>query len=912
MNKKSLVVVESPTKARTIARFLGPDFTVLASNGHIRDLPDKASDVPEKFKKTPWAKTGVNVDDNFSPLYVIPPRKREQVKQLKDALKTADVLYLATDEDREGESISWHLLETLKPKVPVHRLVFHEITKEAIKKAIASPRDVDQALVEAQETRRIVDRLYGYEISPLLWKKVSQGLSAGRVQSVALRLLVERERSRIAFKSASYWGVTIALEKSDSSAKFEAELTQVDGRRIAIGKDFDAETGLLKSGADVLLLGKNNIDEVLKAIEAGTAVVSSIEKKPFTQSAPRPFVTSTLQQEGNSKLRFPAKKTMMVAQQLYENGFITYMRTDSTTLSDQALQAARTLIAREFGSEYLPAQPREYKTNVKNAQEAHEAIRPAGEYFVEPAEIRRKLGEDAFRLYDMIWKRTVACQMKNAEGTRVSIGINCGPGAFRASGKTISFPGFLRAYVEGSDDPEAELADQEKILPPLTEGEALKSAAVTPGEHHTQPPARFTEGSLIKELETRGIGRPSTWARVVDLVLSRSYAFKKGTALVPTFTSFAITNLLEKHFTKICDYEFTARLEDDLDAIARGESAGNAYLKSFYFGNGYPGLKQLIKLGEDEINPAEVCSIKLGDQTENIIELRVGRKGLFLTNGESVASVPGDVVPDEFSLDQARALLEDAQKGPLVLGNEPDTQLAVYLKKGPYGYYVQLGEPEGKKKPKMASLLPGMTAEEVTLEVALKLLGLPRTVGKDPNSGEDVLAANGPYGPYIICGKTSVNLRSLPQAEYSPLIITLEQCLELLADKGKSRGKGSSIEIGRHPQTDALIELKSGFYGPYVTDGEVNASVPKSLDVTEVTLELAVELLAKRREKMLEQGETPGVKKGRSRKAAAKKTATDEAKPAAKTAKKAAAKKTAAKKSSAKKTTKKAPAKKEV
>ncbi|MCC6952501.1 MAG: type I DNA topoisomerase, partial [Deltaproteobacteria bacterium] len=565
MGEKSLVIVESPTKARTITKFLGKDFIVKASNGHVRDLPNSAAEIPAKIKKEPWSRLGVNDQADFEALYIVPPEKREHVKSLQAAMKEASILYLATDEDREGESISWHLVETLKPKIPTKRLVFHEITKEAIQHAVATPRDIDENLVKAQETRRIVDRLFGYEVSPLLWKKMARGLSAGRVQSVAIRLLVERERARMRFVPSIYWGIEGKFAKNSGDVSvIEAELTHVGDKRVAIGKDFDPETGKLISPNEVTVLNETTGPSLAEKLRASPAIVHNIEEKPFTQRPSPPFVTSSLQQEGNRKLKLSAKRTMTIAQQLYENGFITYMRTDSTTLSQEALNGARTFIEKEYGKQYLPAQPRTYQTKVRNAQEAHEAIRPAGEKFTAPETVRAQLGEDAFRLYDLIWKRTVASQMNDAHGTYVNVTIRCADASFRASGKTITFPGFLRAYVEGSDDPDADLADQERILPKVAKGEQLDVKAMDASEHSTQAPQRFTEGSLIKELERLGIGRPSTWATIVELVLNRSYAFKKGNALVPTFTACAVVSLLEKHFSALLDYEFTARLEDDL------------------------------------------------------------------------------------------------------------------------------------------------------------------------------------------------------------------------------------------------------------------------------------------------------------------------------------------------------------
>jgi DNA topoisomerase I len=853
---KHLVIVESPTKARTIEKFLGKDYDVLASYGHIRDLPNNAAEIPEEVKKEKWSRIGVNVDNDFSPLYVIPDKKKKHVADLKKALKDADVLLLATDEDREGESISWHLLEVLKPKIPAKRLVFHEITKEAIKHALESTRNIDDSLVKAQETRRIVDRLFGYSVSPLLWKKMKPKLSAGRVQSVAIKLLVERERERISFRSASYWDLKAIFSKLSSNKaedQFEAELTHVSGKRIAIGKDFDPKTGKLTTKSDVTLLDAKSATKLKEDLASNKAKVSSIEEKPYTSKPPAPFTTSTLQQEASRKLSFSARRTMQIAQTLYENGLITYMRTDSTTLSEEALNGARSLIEKDFGKEFLYPEPRIYKTKVRNAQEAHEAIRPAGAQFTPMQVVLEKFGPEAFKLYELIWKRTIASQMKDSSGMRIGVQIECGNSIFRASGKTIEFAGFLRAYVEGSDDPESDLADQEKILPKLSNGETLDTKSLDALEHTTQPPARFTEGSLIKELERLGIGRPSTWATIVDLVLSRDYAFKKGTALVPTFLATAVIGLMEKYFTQLVDYEFTARLEDDLDAISRGESEDKNYLQSFYFGNGHPGLKTLVEGGETNIDPRIVCGIPLGaDRDGKNVEVRIGRWGPFISNGETRAGLPDMVAPDEMTVERALQLLQDAAKGPEVLGNDPQTNKPIYLKKGRFGPYVQLGDMvEGEDKPKMASLLPGMLPEEVTFDTAIALLSLPRELGQHPETKDTIIAANGRYGPYI---KAGTDTRSIPTDEnLTPLNITLEQAIEILKQP-KRRGRQSTPknlrEIGPHPISQAPIVLKSGRYGPYVTDGKINASLPRGLDPQSLSVQDAVNLLDARAAKI--------------------------------------------------------------
>ncbi len=875
---RTLVIVESPTKAKTIGKFLGKDFEVLASYGHVRDLPNNAAEIPAEIKKEKWSRLGVNIEKGFEPLYIIPEEKKKRVKELKVALKEADELLLATDEDREGESISWHLLQVLNPKIPVKRLVFHEITKEAIEASLKSARDVDENLVKAQETRRIIDRLFGYSVSPLLWKKVAPRLSAGRVQSVAMRLLVERERERIAFRKSVYWDIKAVFSKTGSkepSDLFEAELTHVNGKRVALGKDFDSNTGKLLPNADVVFLDEKKANQLREKLLTSNAKVVSIEEKPYSQRPYAPFTTSTLQQEASRKLSFAARRTMQVAQTLYENGFITYMRTDSTTLSDEALNAARTLIERDFGAQYLSPEPRLYKTKVKNAQEAHEAIRPAGAQFTAPSVVKEKFGPEAFRLYELIWQRTIASQMKDANGTRVAVQVACDDSTFRAAGKTIEFPGFLRVYVEGTDDPDQELADREKVLPKLTQGEGVDVRSLDALSHETQPPARFTEGTLIKELERRGIGRPSTWATIVDVVLSRSYAFKKGTALVPTFLATVLTSLMERYFTNLVDYDFTARLEDDLDAISRGEADNLAYLKKFYNGNGHPGLKDLVLNGEAKIDPREVNGIKLGEDNGKVVEVRIGRFGPFITNGETRASVPDMVAPDEMNVERALTLLVEAAKGPASLGSHPEFNLPIYLKKGRFGPYIQLGDQgEGEERPKMASLLPGMTPETVTLDLAVQILALPRLLGKT-EAGEDVFASAGRYGPYV---KAGAETRSIPMDQMSPLTMTLEQALELLKQprrRGRASAQPSTLkEVGKHPVSELMMVIKSGRYGPYVTDGKVNASLPKGLDPQSLTVADAVNLLEQRVAKLAaEEGQPTKKKKPAARKSKGKKAA---------------------------------------
>jgi DNA topoisomerase-1 len=869
---KRLVIVESPTKARTIEKFLPKDFEVLASYGHVRDLPNNAAEIPAAVKKQKWARLGVNVDDDFNPLYIVPSDKEKRVNELKRALKSASEVYLATDEDREGESISWHLLSVLEPKVPVKRLVFHEITKKAIEESLQHARSIDENLVKAQETRRIIDRLYGYSVSPLLWKKMVPRLSAGRVQSVAIRLLVQRERERARFHSADFWDLkAIFVSPTHAEIPFEAQLTYVNGKRVADGKDFNPDTGKLLPKGDIVLLDEAAATKLSDELTQAIPKVADVESKPFSQKPYAPFTTSTLQQEANRKLGFGAKRTMAVAQTLYENGFITYMRTDSTTLSDEALTAARNLIAREFGQEYLYDQPRIYKTKVKNAQEAHEAIRPAGAEFTHPSVVKDRLGLEAVRLYELIWKRTLASQMRDAEGIRVSVSIDVASATFRASGKTISFPGFLRAYVEGSDDPEGDLADQDRNLPPLTPGQTVRAEKYDVLKHSTQPPARFTEGSLIKELERLGIGRPSTWATIVDVVLSRDYAFKKGSALVPSFLAIGVTGLLEGYFSHLVDYEFTAKLEDDLDSISRGELDNIEKLRAFYFGDpkSLKGLKDLVSDGEERIDPREVCGIPLGtDSQGKNVEVRIGRYGPFLSNGEARASLPDSVPFDELTPEIAEKLLAEAAKGPEALGTDPATNLPVYLKKGRFGPYIQLGESgEGETKPKMSSLLPGMAPDAVTLEVALKLLALPKQLGVNPENSTEVLVANGRFGPYVKCGSES---RSIP-ADESPLDLSLERALELLkqprANARASNQPKTLKEVGKHPETNAPIQLKSGRYGPYVTDGTTNASLQQGADPDALTLDEAVALLKARAER------GPAKKRTRAKRAPASKNA---------------------------------------
>jgi len=841
----SLVIVESPAKARTISRFLGSGYTIEASIGHVRDLPQGAKEVPEKYKGEDWAYLGVNVHEEFRPVYVIPKGKTKQVRKLKSLLKGAKELYLATDEDREGEAISWHLCQILNPKIPVHRLVFHEITKEAILAALAHPRQIDEALVRAQEARRIIDRLYGYEVSPLLWRKVRPKLSAGRVQSVAVRLIVQRERARMAFVAATYWDLlgTFARQTGET---FQATLISVQGRRIPGSRDFDPATGQLKD-ASLLLLKQEQALELLERVRRGQSRVAGVEHKPYTSRPYPPFTTSTLQQEANRKHGFTARTTMQVAQSLYENGHITYMRTDSTSLAASAVEAARELVASQYGQEYLPQAPRVYRTKVKNAQEAHEAIRPAGHPFDFPESLRGRLTRDEFRLYDLIWKRTVASQMADARGHRVTISVESDGARFQVGGKTIEFPGYLRAYVEGSDDPQAELADRETILPSVAVGEPLACRELEPKSHTTQPPNRFSEASLTRTLEEKGIGRPSTYAAIIETILQRNYVFKRGNTLVPTWVAFAASQLLEIHLPNLVDYTFTAQMEDELDAISRGELGHVDYLSAFYFGNGHAGLKRQLENKADEIDARAVSRILIGKpEGAPPIYVRVGRYGPFVEQEDRRASLPEKLAPDELTVSAALELLDGAQQADEPLGYCPQSGKPVFLKTGRFGPYVQRGTPDDDEKPQNASLLKGMDAQEIDLKTALALLSLPRELGSHPQSGQTVMAHSGRFGPYVKCGEET---RSLPE-DISPLDVSLEQALELLAQPKRGRrtaAKKTPLKVFEaSPVTGSPVELLDGRYGPYVTDGKTNASLPRGMAPEELSFERALDLLAER------------------------------------------------------------------
>lgn len=849
---KSLVIVESPTKARTISSFLGPDATVESSMGHIRDLPRSAAEIPKKAKGEDWARLGVNVDNDFEPLYVVPKERKNHVKKLKELLAGVDELYLATDEDREGEAIAWHLVEVLQPKVPVKRMVFHEITRPAIEEAFSNPRDLDERLVSAQEARRILDRLYGYEVSPVLWKKVQPKLSAGRVQSVAIRIVVERERERMAFLSAGYWSIEGSFAKSDETDKtFAATLLRIDDQKVAAGKDFDAEG---KPKKKVFVLDQEGATSLATALQEADFAVRSVESKPYTRKPYPPFRTSTLQQEAGRKLRYSSSRTMSVAQRLYESGYITYMRTDSVELSDSAITVSRSQITKLYGSEYLSPSPRKYSgKQAKGAQEAHEAIRPAGD-FLTPEQVATDVGPDEAALYDLIWKRTVASQMADAKGVSVSVrlGATASTGEdalFGASGRTITFPGFLRAYVQGSDDPDSELDDREKILPPLNQGEVLAVERLEPTGHETRPPARYTEASLVQKLEELGVGRPSTYASIMTTIQDRGYVFKKGSALVPTFTAFGVVGLMENHFPNLIDYEFTAEMESDLDRIAGGEAESVPWLSAFYFGD--DGLKEKVATRLDEIDPRAVNSIPIGvDESGTEIVARVGRYGPYVERGEERGSIPEGLAPDEVTVAKAIELIEDQNKGDKIFGTDHDTGLTVYGKTGRFGPYVQLGEQEegSKTKPKRASLFKSMTMDELGLDDALKLLSIPRTVGTDEDDVE-IVALNGRYGPYIQRGD---DRRSL-ETEEQLFSLTVPEALKLLAEPPRRRGQqGASniVEVGEDPVSGKPVTLRSGRYGPYVTDGEVNASLRKSDTPETITIERAAELLQARRDRL--------------------------------------------------------------
>jgi DNA topoisomerase I len=911
--RQRLVIVESPKKARMISGFLGPGYVVESSFGHIRDLPKGADEIPAKYKSEPWARLGVNIADNFDPLYVVPADKRPQIRKLKDLLKSADELYLATDEDREGEAIAWHLLDELKPKVPVKRMVFHEITPRAIQEAVGSARSINEDLVDAQEARRILDRLYGYEVSPVLWKKVMPKLSAGRVQSVATRMVVDRERERIAFRSASYWDLDAVLDAGESKDPrlFPSRLVAVDGTRIAQGRDFTS-TGELKDG--VRHLDESTATALAEALRESRFTVRSIESKPYTRKPYAPFRTTTLQQEASRKLGMSASQTMQVAQRLYENGNITYMRTDSVTLSDTALTAARSQVRDLYGASYLPDKPRIYTSKVKNAQEAHEAIRPAGEVFQTPAQTGLTGAE--YRLYELIWMRTIASQMKDAEGRSVSIRIDA-PAAtgerceFTSSGRVITFYGFLKAYVEGSDDPSVQTDDQQTRLPDVAEGDVLSADEVTASGHETKPPARYTEATLIRELEEREIGRPSTYASIIGTIQARGYIYKKGNALVPAWLAFAVVRLLEEHFTRLIDYAFTAIMEDVLDEVAAGNQARERVLARFYFGDeDLEGLQSMVNdLGE--IDAREMSTFPLGEG----VVVRVGRYGPYVEDQEgNRANVPEDLPPDELTVERARELLSQPAGVEHELGTDPESGRRIIAKAGRFGPYVtEVLEEDAPKsaKPRTASLFKSMSLESVSLDEALRLLSLPRVVGVDPDTGDEITAQNGRYGPYLKKGTDSRSLESEDQI----FDISLDEALKIYSQP-KTRGRRTAAaplkELGEDPESGKPVVVKEGRFGPYVTDGETNATLRKDDSIESISLLRAAELLADKRAR----GPVKRAKKAATKKTATKKTAAKKATTKKATAKKAttktAAKKTATKKTAAKKTAaKKTAAKKE-
>jgi len=856
------VIVESPTKANKIASFLGDGYVVQSSRGHIRDLPTGAAEVPAKYKGEKWARTGVNVDNGFEAIYVVSPEKRATLRSLKQALAGADELLLATDGDREGEAIAWHLLQELKPKVPAKRMVFHEITPTAIAEAVANPRDLDEDLVDAQETRRILDRLYGYEVSPVLWKKVMPRLSAGRVQSVATRLIVDRERERIAFRSASYWDLDAILDAGAEAEPplFPARLTRVGERRVAQGRDFDSRGSLITKDHDQLIrLDETQAKTLADSLRSATFAVDNVESKPYTRRPYPPFRTTTLQQEAGRKLGFTAQRTMSVAQELYEAGFITYMRTDSITLSGAAIAAARQQVRQLFGADYLPDQPRIYTSKVKNAQEAHEAIRPAGETFLTPGETR--LTGDQLRLYELVWMRTISSQMKDAEGLSITVKINARPSegepcTFVASGRTITFYGFLKAYVESVEEIDGHSDDEQTRLPRLTAGQPLRPESVTASGHETRPPARYTEPSLVAKLEELEIGRPSTYATIIRTITARDYVFKKGTALVPTWLAFAVTRLLEEHFPRLVDYAFTAEMEDVLDEIADGHAERLRVLTNFYFGDdNREGLHRLVtELGEIDARRLSTFVINDPDGLETgapKIVVRVGRYGTYVEDEEGRrANVADDLPPEELTIDLARELLAKPVGEEHELGIDPATSRMIIAKNGRFGPYVtEILEEDAPKsaKPRTASLFSSMNVDTVNLEQALELMSLPRVVGQDVDGG-DITAQNGRYGPYLKKGTDSRSLESEDQI----FSITLEEAQAIYAQpkqRGRAAARPPLKDLGADPASGRPMMIKDGRFGPYVTDGEINATLRRGDDVETITSERAAELLAEKRAK---------------------------------------------------------------
>lgn len=868
---KTLVIVESPTKARTIRKFLGKDYVVESCMGHVRDLPQSAKDIPEKIKKEPWAHLGVNVDKKFDPIYCVPKNKTKIVQGLKTLLKDAEELILATDEDREGESISWHLLELLKPKVPVKRMVFHEITKEAIKEALGNFREIDSNLVRAQEARRILDRLVGYTISPLVWKKVAYGLSAGRVQSVAVNLISERELERKRFVTTSFCGLLGQCEKSKIG--FDAKMSSYQGKKIASGKDFDGLNGGLKEDlkSSVLHLEPPAADKILKELSGEKWAVVDVEEKPVSRKPAPPFITSTLQQEANRKLGMGSRETMQVAQKLYEQGYITYMRTDSTTLSKQALVAARSCIEQKYGKEYLPDEPREYRgKKAKGAQEAHEAIRPAGTEFVAPEDT--KLSAQALKLYDLIWKRTVGSQMVNSRQKQVQVKFEVGEAIFSASGMTIEFPGFLRAYVEGRDDADAALEDREVRLPALKVGDSLDKTELSVTNHETKPPARFTEATLVQTMEREGIGRPSTYAAIISTIIDRGYVRKQGNALSPTFTALVVAKLLRENLPAYVDVDFTSEMERSLDDIADGGLDSVNYLQTVYFGD--KGLKAQVEEQESSIDPEKARCIHLHGLKG--LEIRVGRYGAYVCrqedDGEVCASLPESQVPAEMTAEIAHKLIDQKINGADSLGKDPETGLPVYVLNGRYGPYVQLGDSEAEKeKPKRVSIPPTMDPETIDFKAALQLLELPKTLGEHPETGKVIKAGIGRFGPYIVCDG---DFRSIPKTE-SIFETTFERAMELLSQPKKTRGRATPIkEFGKYPDTEHEMQVFNGRYGPYVKCGRTNVSIPEDIKPEDLTKEQALELLEPKMGSKKKAKKKKAAKKAGGKKKVAKKTAT--------------------------------------
>ncbi len=883
---QSLVIVESPAKAGSIAKYLGDGYVVESSVGHIRDLPARAKEVPAAYKKEKWASLGIDTENDFKPLYVVSEQRKDQVKKLKSLLKDADELVLATDKDREGEAIAWHLQEVLNPKVPVKRIVFTEVTPEAIQRAIENPSEIDYNKVEAQEARRLLDRLYGYEVSPVLWKKVRPRLSAGRVQSVATRIVVERERERMAFRSANYWDLTATFQASDprhsTERPFSATLLEVDGARVATGREFNQD-GTLKRD-DVIHLDQRRAEALAAALDGRPSTVESREAKPYRRTPAAPFITSTYQQEASRKLRLGSQAAMRLAQSLYERGYITYMRTDSTTLSETALAAARSQIAEEFGAEYLPPEARTYRKSNQAAQEAHEAIRPAGDRFRTPAQVAAELTAPELRVYELIWKRTVASQMTDATGETVTLKLSAetsqpvpdanGEAAvrralFSTSGTVIKHQGFLKAYVESIDesDPDAAADDTDKRLPALTEGDRADITEVSADGHDTQPPARYTEASLVKKLEELEVGRPSTYASIMGTIQARGYVWKKGSALVPSFLAFAVVTLLEQHFPDLVDYAFTARMEHDLDNIAAGEGEMVPWLTQFYFGaNEDPGLKEKVEERLGDIDARAVNSIPIGTDPDGVpIVARVGQYGPYLERGDDTKSIPDDIAPDELTPERAVEIM--AVPDVIELGTHPDTGLPVYVRDGKFGPYVQMGDMPEKvtddNKPKTSSLFEDMKMEDLTLDQAVQLLTIPRVLGTDPNDGREIVAHNGPYGPYIRKEPEEEGKRADTRSfedERELFTIDLDKAVELFAQPKRRRGQAAAAgplkELGVDPTTDLPVVVKNGRFGEYVTDGEVNASLTAADSVDRIDISRASELLAQRRRKIEMEGGT--------------------------------------------------------